>query len=185
MHQSIPSANIHPRAILGVLHLLSARVRGFVPSELPKSCSGSDLLSIIKVPSCQLMLHEGIMLNDFTSDYETLIAKANTSTLEVKRLRSICTETYKTASDLNAPYMKELFIPRNSTFALRGSQNLSVPRVNQTTYGLKSIRYQGPKIWNSLPADFHKASYLDDFKNLMKTWNGPTCNCSFCKYWKY
>ena len=125
------------------------------------------------------------MLNDFTSDYETLIAKANTSTLEVKRLRSICTEIYKTANDLNAPYMKELFIPRNSTYALRGSQNLSVPRVNQTTYGLKSIRYQGPKIWNSLPADFHKASSLDEFKNLMKTWNGPTCNCNFCKYWKY
>ena len=125
------------------------------------------------------------MLNDFTSDYETLIAKANTSTLEVKRLRSICTEIYKIANDLNAPYMKELFIPRNSTYALRGSQNLSVPRVNQTTYGLKSIRYQGPKIWNSLPADFHKASSLDEFKNLMKTWNGPTCNCNFCKYWKY
>ena len=125
------------------------------------------------------------MLNDFTSDYETLIAKANTSTLEVKRLRSICTEIYKTANDLNAPYMKELFVPRNLTYALRGSQNLSVPRVNQTTYGLKSIRYQGPKIWNSLPADFHKASSLDEFKNLMKTWNGPTCNCNFCKYWKY
>ena len=78
-------------------------------------------------------------------------------TLEVKRLRSICTEIYKTTNDLNAPYMKELFIPRNSTYALRGSQNLSVPSVNQTTYGLKSIRYQGPKIWNSLPADFQKS----------------------------
>ena len=83
------------------------------------------------------------MLNDFTSDYKTLMAKANTSTLEVKRLRSMCIEVYKTANDLNAQYMKELFIPRNSTYAFRGSQNLSVPRVNQTTYGLKSIRYQG------------------------------------------
>ena len=39
----------------------------------------------------------------------------------------------KTANDLNAPYMKELFIPRNSTYALRGSHNLSVPMVNQIT----------------------------------------------------
>ena len=72
------------------------------------------------------------MLNDFTSGYETLMAKANTSTLEVKRLRSIYTEIYKTAGDRNAPYMKELFIPnapymkelfipRNSTYAFRGS----------------------------------------------------------------
>ena len=39
MHQSIPSANI-PREISGVLHLLSARVPGFVPSELSGSCPG-------------------------------------------------------------------------------------------------------------------------------------------------
>ena len=38
------------------------------------------------------------MLNDFTSDYETLMAKANTSKLKVRRLRSICTEIYKTAT---------------------------------------------------------------------------------------
>ena len=63
---------------------------------------------------------------------------------------------------------KELFLARNSTYELRGSQNLSAPRVNQTIYGLKSIRYQGPKIWNSPPADFHKASSLDEFKNLIK-----------------
>ena len=55
MHQSIPSTNI-PRAAPGVLHLLSDRVPGFVPSELP---GGSDLLCIIKVPSCQLMPLEG------------------------------------------------------------------------------------------------------------------------------
>ena len=117
--------------------------------------------------------------------YISLIAKANTSTLEVKRLRSICPEIYKAANDLSAPYTKELFIPRNSTYALRVSQNLSVPRVNQATYGLKSIRYQGPKIWNKLLADFQRASSLDGFKNLTKTWNGPTCNCNFCKYLNY
>ena len=113
------------------------------------------------------------------------MVKANTSTLEVKRLRSICTEIYKTANDLSAPFFKESFIPRNSTYALRGSQNLSVLRVTQTYIWAKD-RYQGPKIRNSsLPADFHKAGSLDEFKNLMKTWNDPTCNCNFCKYWDY
>ena len=44
MHQSIPSVNIS-RATPGVLHPFSAQVL--------------DLLSVIKVPSYQLMLHEG------------------------------------------------------------------------------------------------------------------------------
>ena len=35
MHQSIPSTNIPPRGIPRVLHLLSAMVPRFVPSELP------------------------------------------------------------------------------------------------------------------------------------------------------
>ena len=38
MHQSIPSANIP--ATPGVLHLLSAQVPGFVPSELPGGGGG-------------------------------------------------------------------------------------------------------------------------------------------------
>ena len=44
---------------------------------------------------------------------------------------------HRTVNDLNAPYMKEFIIPRNSTYHMhyiKGSQNLSVPRVNQTTY---------------------------------------------------
>ena len=38
----------------------SSQVPGFPPSELPRGCLGSDLLSIVKVQSCQLMLHGGI-----------------------------------------------------------------------------------------------------------------------------
>ena len=41
MHQPIPSANVlPPRATPRVLHLLSARVPGFVPSELTGGCLG-------------------------------------------------------------------------------------------------------------------------------------------------
>ena len=38
---------------------LSARVPGFVPSEFPEGPPGSNLLHNVKVPSCQLMPHEG------------------------------------------------------------------------------------------------------------------------------
>ena len=54
MHQSVPSANIPPPPP-GVLNLLSARVPEFVPSELPRG--RTYYLSIVKIPSCQLMPH--------------------------------------------------------------------------------------------------------------------------------
>ena len=54
---SINSKREHPRATLGVLHLLAAR--GLYHLNCPGVARGSDLLSIIKIPSCQLMPHEG------------------------------------------------------------------------------------------------------------------------------
>ena len=74
------------------------------------------------------------MLNDFCSDYQTLIAKARTTTLEMKRIQAICTEVYKSLNNLNQPYIKDAFVPRQNDYMLRGSQNLSVLRVRTTTY---------------------------------------------------
>ena len=56
------------------------------------------------------------------SDYQTLIAKAGTISLEMKRIQAICTEVYKSFEDLNPPYMKDLFVPRQNDYILRGSQ---------------------------------------------------------------
>ena len=54
MHQSIPSGNIPP-GNPGVLHLLSARVLGFVPSRLPGGCPGVG--SIICDQSTKLLVN--------------------------------------------------------------------------------------------------------------------------------
>ena len=54
MRQSIPSANT-PSGNPGVLHLLSARVPGFVPSELPEGCPGVG--SIICYQSTKLSVN--------------------------------------------------------------------------------------------------------------------------------
>ena len=87
------------------------------------------------------------MLNDFCSDYQTLIAKTGTTTSDMKRIQAICTEIYKSFRNLNPPYMKDLFVPRQNDYVLRGSQNLSVPRVHTTTYELRfDMKEQGSGI---------------------------------------
>ena len=51
--------------------------------------------------------------------------------------------------------MNEIFELRKTNRAVRNQYklNLEVPTINQVTFGIKSIRYLGPKIWNSLPFD--------------------------------
>ena len=69
--------------------------------------------------------------------------------------------------------MKDLFTTRNTNYQLRGSNILSLPRINTTSYGSKSIRYFGPKIWNFLddnlrtPPDFQSfKKFIRHFENL-------------------
>ena len=47
--------------------------------------------------------------------------------------------------------MKDLFHGNMSTYSLRSSNDLLVPRINQTPFGLRSIRYEGAVMWNHLP----------------------------------
>ena len=51
----------------------------------------------------------GILYNDFSSDYASILNKSGKSTMEVKRLRTLALEVYKTVNNLNPEYMKEIF----------------------------------------------------------------------------
>ena len=53
-------------------------------------------------------------------------------------------------NDVAPSYIKDLFFLRATLYDLRGSRILSLPRCNTTSYGLKSIRYSGPNLSNSL-----------------------------------
>ena len=49
--------------------------------------------------------------------------------------------------------MNEIFKLRKTSRTVLSNYklNLDVPTINQVSFGDKSLRYYGPKIWNSLP----------------------------------
>ena len=47
--------------------------------------------------------------------------------------------------------------------------NLSLPVHNQVTFGSKSLRVFGPKIWNSLPYHIKSSENLESFKMILNT----------------
>ena len=59
--------------------------------------------------------------------------------------------------------------------------NLDIPKVNQFSFGNKSIRSFGLKIWNSLPPHVMPFENLETFKRVIKNWDDITCNCRVCK----
>ena len=53
-----------------------------------------------------------IILNDYENDYETLLPNSNKPTIEIRRLRTLADEIFKTVNEINPPYMKNIFTPK-------------------------------------------------------------------------
>ena len=105
---------------------------------------------------------------DYVSDYLTLLKASDSVFMEVRRMRYLYVEIYNTLNDLNQGYMKDVFQVQQSAYSTRRPHNIKV--------------YEGAKIWNHLPNSLKLAETLEMFKSLIKTWEGPNCNCNFCKH---
>ena len=102
--------------------------------------------------------------------------------MRIQQMHNLCIEIYKTLSNLNPPYMQELFKRDSSTYSTRRPNDLKIPKVNQTSYGSRSIKFEGAKLWNHLPEYTKSAENLNIFKKLIKDWTGPSCGCNYCLY---
>ena len=67
-------------------------------------------------------------------------------------------------------YMNEIFKSRKTSSNKRSNYklNLDVPTINQVSFGDNSLRYYGPKIWNSLSFRIKSSENVDAFKKLIK-----------------
>ena len=123
------------------------------------------------------------LYSDYESPYDTLLAKSGKVTMKASRLWSLCGEIYKSINAINPSFMNEIFRLRVTNRIVRSQYRLDlvIPRVNQVSFGNKSIRSFGAKIWNSLPPHIKSCENLETFKRVIKNWDDITCNCRVCK----
>ena len=124
------------------------------------------------------------LLSDYVSSCEQLLEKSGKCNMNIRRLSFLCIETYKTLNDLSPSFMKEIFEKRDENRVTRDRYklNLNIPRRNQVTFGTKSLKFYGPKIWNAPPVSIKTVEKLNAFKDLIKKWNGISCNCIVCTH---
>ena len=129
----------------------------------------SSAKSLNKVESLQKRALR-FLYDNYDSSYESILKISGKSTVNVNRLRSLCIEIFKTLNNINPAFMNEIFELRKTNRAVRNQYklNLEVPIINQVTFGAKSIRYLGPKIWNSLPFHIKSSESLTTFKRIIK-----------------
>ena len=69
------------------------------------------------------------LYNNYQLTYEEMLDKANSSTMNVKRLRFLCVEIYKTINNLNPSFIKQIFELRETNINVREKYrlNLNIP----------------------------------------------------------
>ena len=67
-----------------------------------------------------------IVLSDYESDYENLLRNSNKPTMEILRLRTLAVEIFQTLNEINPPYMKNIFTPKENSKVRQNDIKLSV-----------------------------------------------------------
>ena len=116
-----------------------------------------------------------ILYKDSISDYNQLLNKSSKASMEVKRLRNLALEIFKTLNHRNPEYMKEIFY-KTANLTHRPF-NIKVSQNNTIKYGNKSLRSWGPHIWNSLPKQIKEETKYNKFKNYID--EGFVAKCKY------
>ena len=64
--------------------------------------------------------------------------------------------------------MKKIFRLKVINRTVHSQYGLNLPKVNQVSFGNKSIKSFGPKIWKSLPPHIKSYGNLETFKRVRK-----------------
>ena len=102
--------------------------------------------------------------------------------LQFANLQFLATDTSKAKNDLSAEIMKDVFELKEPSYSLRSKGNYFVRgNVKTTHYGIQSIKYLAPKIWDLVPDQIKHCGSLTKFKHFIKSWSPSDCPCRLCK----
>ena len=120
-----------------------------------------------------------LIFNDNATTYTTLLETANIPSLHDRRVQDMCILIYKVIHGTPTP-LRTLLTLRSKSCYSRGELILVQPRVITAKYGLNTLRYYGPKIWNSLNDELRTSPTLKKFVTCIRKITFDACDCSLC-----
>ena len=83
-----------------------------------------------------------VLYDDTEASFDNLLSKGRKSKMNVRRLRNLCVEFYKTLNNLNTSFMNDIFKLKINRREARDKYklNLDIPKWNQRTFGYKSLK---------------------------------------------
>ena len=119
-----------------------------------------------------------IVLNDYKSNYDTILQLWNLQPLLTSWFKAILYEVYKCTREINPSFMNELFSKIIHPYHTRSGSMLTQQRASSIKYGNNFV-FRCAKLWNSLPVSAKELENPYDFKSFIEEWNGPECKCGY------
>ena len=93
----------------------------------------------------------------------------------------LATEIYKTVNDLAPKFMNSIVEIKDIEYNQINKINFKSRRITSVRYGIDSLTYLGPKVWNVVPKDIKISESLNVFKTKIKNWIPRECPCRLCR----
>ena len=130
------------------------------------------------------LLHERalrLVYDDYELPFDKLLEKDGSFTMHHCNIQTLCIELYKVYHNTAQTIFSDLFVRNNNTYNTRAKSDFIIPQINTVLKRSNSIRYYGPVIWNSVPAEIKYVNSLETFKNKIRMWKPNNCPCRICK----
>ena len=118
---------------------------------------------------------------DYSSSFQELLSKDNAVTIHNRNLQILAVEVYKFVNGISPKIMGGIFELNQHSYNLRSGISFKSHNIKTVHYGLQSISYLAPRIWNLVPDTIKNTTTVSLFKGKIKNWvpeNGP---CRLCK----
>ena len=103
-----------------------------------------------------------------------------------KNLQILATKMFKVYTGSPTDILNEAFpLKPPSNYNLRNLQEFTVRPIKTVHYGLNSLVYLKPKIWELLPHNLKRLESVEAFKFKIKSWIPENCPCRVCKPYIY
>ena len=95
--------------------------------------------------------------------------------------KTLATGMYKILNVLSPDIMQDIFEIKSNYYNTRDAPAFSSRNIKTVRYGLKTISYMAPKIWNLVPKEMKQVTTLNEFKTRIKIWNLENCPWRLCR----
>ena len=111
-----------------------------------------------------------LMTDDNDMDYESMCKQLKQLSIHKRCIKQVAIQMYKINRNIGPQYLQNLFTVRESNYDMRDDNLFNIPNFMTITYGKKSLKYYGAKLWSSIPIEYKSLDSITRFKPAVHAW---------------